>query len=65
MLKNFSVNVGYYYTHFGTHDFSTDNLTNFMPTPGSTSTSYSTFLSNSTWQPYDANVAYITLQYKF
>ena len=65
LRKGFSINIGYYYNHFGTHDFSADNLNNFMPTPKATSSSFSTFLGNRVWQPYDANVAYITLQYKF
>ncbi len=65
LRKDFSINVGYYYSYFGTHNFSEDNLASFMPTPGSTTTSYSTFLGNRIWQPYDANVAFITLQYKF
>lgn len=63
--KRVALNIGYYFSHFGQNDFSQDNMANWVPTPGSTMTSFSTFLGNRIWTPYNANVGLITLKYKF
>jgi hypothetical protein len=63
--KRVSLNIGYYFSHFGQNDFSMDNMRNWMPTPGSTETSFTTCLGNRVWSPYNANVGFITLKYKF
>jgi hypothetical protein len=63
--KRVALNIGYYFSHFGENDFSMDNMHNWMPTPGSTMTSYTTCLGNRGWSPYNANVGFITLKYKF
>jgi MtrB/PioB family decaheme-associated outer membrane protein len=61
LCKDFSINIGYYFSHFGEYNFIVDNMQNFMPK----ASKYSTFLGNTVIDPYNANVAFITLQYKF
>ena len=60
IAKNTWINIGYYFSHFGEFDFGVDNVRNWESFAPS-----STFLGNTTIDPYDANVAFITLQYKF
>jgi MtrB/PioB family decaheme-associated outer membrane protein len=65
LRDNIAVNIGYYFSHYGEHDFGVDNMTNWMETPQSTATSYSTFLGNTVIDPYNANVGFITVGFKF
>jgi MtrB/PioB family decaheme-associated outer membrane protein len=55
-----SLNVGYYFTHFGENDFGVDQMA-----PSMSGSPQSTFLGNTTYTPYDANMAYLTLSVKF
>ena len=61
LRDNVAINIGYYFSHFGENDFMADNMQNFMPKASSTST----FLGNSDYGSYNANVGFITLKYKF
>ncbi|MGA7871339.1 MAG: MtrB/PioB family outer membrane beta-barrel protein [Candidatus Binatus sp.] len=61
LRDNFAINIGYYFSNFGEHNFMTDQVQNYMPHASPNST----FLGNSDWSPYDANVGFITLKYKF
>jgi hypothetical protein len=68
LRKNASINIGYYYCHYNEHDFNVDTTSLWKQTPvppGSTATSLSTFLGNTTISPYDANAIYISFKYKF
>jgi MtrB/PioB family decaheme-associated outer membrane protein len=58
---NLAINVGYYFNNFGERNFLTDQMGNYMPGASKNST----FLGNSDMAPYDANVGFITLKYKF
>ena len=62
LLDNLAINVGYYFTHSGESNFMVDNMRNYMPKASNTA---STFLGNTDMYPYDANVGFITLKYKF
>ncbi len=61
LWKNFAINIGYYYSDFGEHNFMVDTVANFNPTASRNST----FLGNSVIGPYNANVGFITLKYTF
>ena len=62
LLDNLAINVGYYFTHSGEYNFMVGNMGNYMPKASNTA---STFLGNTDMYPYDANVGFITLKYKF
>ena len=59
--KNMSLELGYYFNHFGENDFAWDNLKSWM---GSASPN-STFVGATTWTPYTGNAGYIALKYRF
>jgi hypothetical protein len=61
LRDNVAINIGYYFTHYGESNFMVDNMENYMPT----ASKYSTFLGNTDIAPYDANVGFITLKFKF
>jgi len=61
LRDNFAINIGYYFSNFGEYNFLTDQMGNYMPGASKNST----FLGNSDIAPYDANVGFITLKYKF
>jgi len=61
---NFSVNIGYYFNHFGENDYAVDNMQPIMKAPYTTPAN-SVFLGNTSMDPYNANVGFLTLQYKF
>ncbi|HKN02024.1 MAG TPA: MtrB/PioB family outer membrane beta-barrel protein [Candidatus Binataceae bacterium] len=58
---NLAINIGYYFSNLGEYNFLTDGIQNYMPNASKSST----FLGNSDLAPYDANVGFITLKYKF
>jgi len=59
--KNVEINIGYYFSHFGNYNFMVDNMQPNMPMASANST----FLGNTDLTPYNANVGFITLKYKF
>ena len=61
LLDNLAINVGYYFTHSGENNFMVDQMANYMPNASANST----FLGNTTITPYNVNVAFITMKYKF
>jgi len=61
LLDNLAINVGYYFTHSNENNFMVDNMKNYEPSASANST----FLGNTTITPYNVNVAFITLKYKF
>jgi len=61
LRDNVAINVGYYFSHYDENDFMVDNMGNYMPNASPNST----FLGNTTIDPYNANVGFITFKYKF
>lgn len=61
LRDNLAINVGYYFSNFGEHNFMVDQMANFMPHASANST----FLGNTDMSPYNVNVGFITLKYKF
>ena len=59
--KNMTLDLGYYFNHFGENDFAWDNLKSWM---GSASPN-STFVGATSWTPYTGNAGYIALKYRF
>jgi MtrB/PioB family decaheme-associated outer membrane protein len=61
LSNNLALNIGYYFSNLGEYNFMVDQMENYMPHASPNST----FLGNTTLAPYDANVGFITLKYKF
>ncbi|HEY9157311.1 MtrB/PioB family outer membrane beta-barrel protein [Candidatus Binatus sp.] len=61
LRDNVAINIGYYFTHYGENNFMVDQMGNYMPHASANST----FLGNTVMSPYNANVGFITLKYKF
>ena len=61
LRDNLAINIGYYFNNFGEHNYMVDQMANYMPGASKNST----FLGNSDMSPYNANVGFITLKYKF
>lgn len=61
LRDNLAVNIGYYFNNFGEHNYMVDQMANYMPGASKNST----FLGNTDMSPYNANVGFITLKYKF
>jgi hypothetical protein len=59
--NNMTLDLGYYFNHFGENDFAWDNLKSWM---GSASPN-STFVGATSWTPYTGNAGYIALKYRF
>jgi MtrB/PioB family decaheme-associated outer membrane protein len=61
LRDNLAINIGYYFNNFGEYNFMVDQMQTYMPHASPNST----FLGNTVIAPYDANVGFITLKYKF
>jgi MtrB/PioB family decaheme-associated outer membrane protein len=61
MLRdNVALGFGYYFSHFGEMDFGMDNMQQWMgKSPNSI------FMGNTPFNPYNANVGFVTVDYKF